>query len=111
MVQASTNRDASPPHPEGNFERAFDAHLKGALDGAVAGYQEVVAAQPTHVDAWGNLCIALCNLGRAEEAAEAGRRALALRPDIAALNINLAAALKVLGQFGDAARAGAGDCA
>ena len=116
MVQASTNRDASPPHPEGSFERAFDTHLKDALDGAVAGYQEVVAAQSTaaqstHVDAWGNLCIALCNLGRAEEAAEAGRRALALRPDIAALNINLAAALKVLGQFGDAARAGAGDCA
>ena len=68
IVQASTNRDASPPHPEGSFERAFDAHLKGALDGAVAGYQEFVAAQPTHVDAWGNLCIALCDLGRAEEA-------------------------------------------
>ena len=111
MVQASTNRDAFPPHPEGSFERAFDTHLKDALDGAVAGHREVAAAQPTHVDAWGNLCIALCNLGRAEEAAEAGRRALALRPDIVALNINLAAALKVLGQFGDAARAGAGDCA
>ena len=51
MVQASTNRDASPPHPEGSFERAFDTHLKDALDGAVAGYQEVVAAEPTHGDA------------------------------------------------------------
>ncbi|MFP6688194.1 MAG: tetratricopeptide repeat protein [Alphaproteobacteria bacterium] len=82
MVQASTNRDASPPHPEGSFERAFDTHLKDALDGAVAGYQEVVAAQPTHVDAWGNLWIALCNLGRAWEAAERGGASLPFVPTL-----------------------------
>ena len=102
MVQKSAHDLASAAPAEGGFETALDAHRRGALEAAVAGYRGVIAEVPSHVDAWGNLCIALQALGRAEESVDAGRRALALRPDMAELHVNLAAALKSAGQLGQA---------
>jgi tetratricopeptide (TPR) repeat protein len=110
MARNSAHREASAPGspaacPDDGFQAAFDAHRRGALDAAVAGYRRIVAISPTHLDAWGNLCVALLAMGRVEESVEAGERALALSPERAELHINLAAAFKSSGRLGHARRA------
>ena len=102
MAQKSAHSEAPVAAAEGGFQAALDAHRRGALDAAVAGYQGTVTAIPSHVGAWGNLCIALQALGRTPEALATGRRALALRPDLAELHVNLAAALKSSGKLDEA---------
>jgi len=105
MVQNLAQKAALVAGVDDDFQSAFDAHCSGALDVVFAGYRRVVTGAPDHVDAWGNLCVAYLASGRAEEAVEAGQRALAIRSDLADLHINLAAALKSLGQLNEARRA------
>ena len=102
MARISAHINSPAADGDGGFRAALEAHRRGALIDAVAGYRGVTAELPEHVDAWGNLCLALQALGQGEEAVAAGQRALALRPDMAELHIGLAAAFKSAGRLGEA---------
>ncbi len=81
------------------FFRAYDAHRDGRLDDAERGYRATLAADPGHVDALHLLGVLRHQQGQHAEAADLVRRAVDLRPDDAALQLNLGNALKALGQF------------
>ncbi|SDE00586.1 tetratricopeptide repeat protein [Paraburkholderia lycopersici] len=81
------------------FVRAYAAHRDGRLDDAERGYRATLAADPVHVDALHLLGVLRHQQGQHAEAADLVRRAVALRPDDAALQLNLGNALKALGEL------------
>jgi tetratricopeptide (TPR) repeat protein len=81
------------------FFRAYAAHRDGRLDDAERGYRATLAADPVHVDALHLLGVLRHQQGEHAEAADLVRRAVDLRPDDAALQLNLGNALKALGQL------------
>ncbi|MDR3100850.1 MAG: tetratricopeptide repeat protein [Paraburkholderia sp.] len=81
------------------FVRAYAAHRDGRLDDAERGYRAMLAADPVHVDALHMLGVLRHQQGQHAEAADLVRRAVDLRPDDAALQLNLGNALKALGEL------------
>ncbi|HTR07895.1 MAG TPA: tetratricopeptide repeat protein [Paraburkholderia sp.] len=81
------------------FVRAYAAHRDGRLDDAERGYRATLDADPVHVDALHLLGVLRHQQGQHAEAADLVRRAVALRPDDAALQLNLGNALKALGEL------------
>jgi tetratricopeptide (TPR) repeat protein len=81
------------------FVRAYAAHRDGRLDDAERGYRATLAADPVHVDALHLLGVLRHQQGQHAEAADLVRRAVALRPEDAALQLNLGNALKALGEL------------
>ena len=84
------------------FVRAYAAHRDGRLDEAERDYRATLAADPRHVDALHLLGVLRHQQGQHAEAADLVRRAVDLRPDDAALQLNLGNALKALGHLDDA---------
>ncbi|CAD6549959.1 tetratricopeptide repeat protein [Paraburkholderia metrosideri] len=84
------------------FDRAFAAHRDGRLDDAERGYRATLDDNPVHVDALHLLGVLRHQQGQHAEAAALVRRAVNLRPEDAALQLNLGNALKALGQIDDA---------
>jgi tetratricopeptide (TPR) repeat protein len=84
------------------FDRAFAAHRDGRLDDAEEGYRATLEGDPVHVDALHLLGVLRHQQGQHAEAAALVRRAADLRPQDAALQLNLGNALKALGQLDDA---------
>jgi tetratricopeptide (TPR) repeat protein len=84
------------------FDRAFAAHRDGRLDDAERGYRATLDGNPAHVDALHLLGVLRHQQGQHAEAAALVRRAVNLRPEDAALQLNLGNALKALGQIDDA---------
>jgi tetratricopeptide (TPR) repeat protein len=84
------------------FVRAYAAHRDGRLDDAERGYRATLAADPVHVDALHMLGVLRHQQGQHAEAADLVRRAVDLRPDDAALQLNLGNALKALGELENA---------
>jgi tetratricopeptide (TPR) repeat protein len=84
------------------FDRAFAAHRDGRLDDAERGYRATLEVDPVHVDALHLLGVLRHQQGQHAEAAALVRRAADLRPQDAALQLNLGNALKALGQLDDA---------
>jgi tetratricopeptide (TPR) repeat protein len=84
------------------FDRAFAAHRDGRLDDAERGYRATLDGNPVHVDALHLLGVLRHQQGQHAEAAELVRRAVNLRPEDAALQLNLGNALKALGKIDDA---------
>jgi tetratricopeptide (TPR) repeat protein len=84
------------------FDRAYAAHRDGRLDDAERGYRATLDGNPSHVDALHLLGVLRHQQGQHAEAAALVRRAVTLRPDDAALQLNLGNALKALGQIDDA---------
>ena len=78
------------------------AHRNGALDVAESSYRQLLAHNPTHIDAHQLLGVALLQRGHATEAEHELRQALALRPDDAAIHNNLGEALRRQGRQGEA---------
>lgn len=76
---------------------ALAHHNAGRLAEAEGLYAQILAVEPSFVDARYNLGLALLGLGRVDEAAEAFRRTLAIRPDHADAHFNLGNALYLLG--------------
>ncbi len=97
---------ASPDPPasfmEPAFDRAFAAHRDGRLDDAERGYRATLDVDPVHVDALHLLGVLRHQQGQHAEAADLVRRAADLRPDDAALQLNLGNALKAMGQLDNA---------
>ncbi|HVW49509.1 MAG TPA: tetratricopeptide repeat protein [Trinickia sp.] len=81
------------------FARAYAAHRDGRLADAERDYRAAIEADPVHTDALHLLGVLRHQQGRHEEAAELVGRAVALRPDDAALQLNLGNALKALGRL------------
>ncbi|MGF6974976.1 tetratricopeptide (TPR) repeat protein [Paraburkholderia sp. JPY465] len=81
------------------FDRAFAAHRDGRLDDAERGYRATLDHDPSHVDALHLLGVLRHQQGQHAEAAALVRRAVDLRPEDAALQLNLGNALKALGQI------------
>jgi len=81
------------------FVRAYAAHRDGRLDDAERGYRATLAADPAHVDALHLLGVLRHQQGQHAQAADLVRRAVDLRPNDAALQLNLGNALKALGEL------------
>ena len=81
------------------FDRAYAAHRDGRLDDAERGYRATLDVDPVHVDALHLLGVLRHQQGQHAEAADLVRRAADLRPDDAALQLNLGNALKAMGQL------------
>ncbi len=63
------------------YDEAVDLVAEGRPEEAVARYREAIALDEAFADAWQGLALALQDLGRLEEAIEAGHRLCALAPD------------------------------
>jgi tetratricopeptide (TPR) repeat protein len=87
------------PVMEPFFDRAYAAHSDGRLADAERDYCAALDADPAHVDALHLLGVLRHQQGKHAEAAELVRRAVDLRPNDAALQLNLGNALKALGQL------------
>ncbi len=72
---------SSPADASRLFQRALDAHRRGALEDAERLYRDVLALQPDHVSALSNRGAALRDLGRPTDALASYDAALAIQPD------------------------------
>jgi tetratricopeptide (TPR) repeat protein len=95
----------SPPDAAPLLGRAVDAHRRGELAAARAGYEAVLVRRPDHFDALHLLGAVVRQLGDPALAVATLRRALALRPDVAAAHNHLGLALRDLGRPDDAVAA------
>ncbi|WP_042624145.1 tetratricopeptide repeat protein [Burkholderia plantarii] len=84
------------------FDRAFAAHRAGRLADAERDYRAALAANPADADALHLFGVLRHQQGQNHEAAELVGRAVELRPNDAALQLNLGNALKALGRLDDA---------
>src|SRR5258708_2667340 len=96
---ASVSPNRLPTVMEPVFARAWTAHRDGRLDDAERDYLATLAADPVHVDALHLLGVLRHQQGQHAAAVDLVRRAADLRPDDAALQLNLGNALKALGQL------------
>jgi arylsulfatase A-like enzyme/Tfp pilus assembly protein PilF len=87
------------------MNQAKAAAQEDKLTEAVTKMQRVLAQDPEIMDAWLTLGIWLTREGRTEEAIEAYKRALALKPDDEVAMLDLANAYRSRGRTGDAAAA------
>ena len=74
------------------FERATQLHQAGDLEGAIRGYEAIVANHPTRADVRSKSAAALSRLGRYEEAIGQYKRALVIVPDNGTIRFNLSMA-------------------
>jgi tetratricopeptide (TPR) repeat protein len=72
------------------FAHATQLHESGDIQGAIRGYQAILAGHPRRVDVRSNLGAAYSRLGRYEEAIEQYKQALALDNHNEAIRFNLA---------------------
>jgi predicted O-linked N-acetylglucosamine transferase (SPINDLY family) len=84
------------------FDEALRHHRAGRLLEAERLYRQVCAADPTHAGGFHLLGVVAHQLGR-PDAADSIRRALALKPEAAAIHNDLGAVLAAQGKFADAA--------
>ncbi len=91
-----------PTIPEA-LATAVQQHRAGQFARAEHLYQQILHADPAHVDAWHLLGLCRHQTGRQTEAADCIGRALALRPDFADAHYNLGNVLRELGRLDAAA--------
>jgi protein O-GlcNAc transferase len=84
------------------FERAVDAHRKGALKAASALYQELLRADPNHAAACGNLAIISAQQGDFIRAEGLFREEIRLQPDSAVAYNHLGSVLQQQDKWDDA---------
>lgn len=78
------------------FHDSLELHRQGRLEEAARGYEAVLAADPTHVEALVHLGILHLNQHQPDEAEALLRRALARAPNSADALVNLGSALQAL---------------
>ena len=100
---ASVGLIAAQDDVERAFARATQLHESGDIQGAIRGYQAILAAHPQRVDVRSNLGAAYSRLGRYEEAIEQYKQALALDNHNEAIRFNLALAYYKAAWFTEAA--------
>ena len=80
-----------------DFQQALVLHRQGFMDEAAGAYQQVLLAEPTHLDALIHLGVVRLGQGRAEEAEALLQQAVTLSPESPEAPGNLAAARQTLG--------------
>ncbi|MEI9895717.1 MAG: tetratricopeptide repeat-containing glycosyltransferase family protein [Chthoniobacter sp.] len=83
--------------PEFAFQLALGYRQSGRLAEAEGLLRQIVAAQPSHAQAWHQLGLVVLTLGRAGEAGELIGRAIALRPMEAAMHSDQGVAYSISG--------------
>jgi tetratricopeptide (TPR) repeat protein len=89
---------------DGDFARATQLHEAGDLEGAIRGYQAILASNPNRVDVRSNLGAAYSRLGRYEDAIAEYKKALTLDSRNQTIRFNLALAYYKAAWFADAQR-------
>ncbi len=69
------------PTREELYDAAVDLFGDGKPEEAVVKYREALALDPAYVDAWHGLAMAYSEMGRHDDAIEAGRKLCELAPD------------------------------
>ena len=82
-----------PDHAEAHYALGLALHHLRKFDQAIDCYSRAVVHDPRHASAFNNLCDVWCSMGEIEKAIAAGRRAVALAPNVAVHQHNLAEAL------------------
>lgn len=77
---------------------AMAFHRTRQFVAAEAAYREILSADPHSADAWCNLSATLGELGRYDEAIDAGKKAIAYNPKIADAHNNLGSAYSRMGE-------------
>jgi len=98
-----TGSSTPPFDVESAFAEATRLHQAGDLDGAIRGYQAILARYPNRSDVRSNLGAACARLGRYEEAIEQYRQALKLNPGNQTIRYNLGLAYYKAAWFTEAA--------
>ena len=84
------------------FNLAYALHEKGALDGAIAAYREVLRLKPDYAEAYNNLSNALHAKGDSDAAVSALREAIRRKPGLVQAHSNLGNLLRERGATADA---------
>lgn len=84
------------------FDAAVDLVADGDLDGAVAKYREAIALDDDFADGWQGLALALNDLGRFDDAIEAGKRLCELTPDDVLAHTTLSRIYQAAGKIAEA---------
>ena len=84
------------------FDQAVDLVAEEKLDDAVKTYQEAIALDPDFADAWQGLALALNDLGRHQEAIEAGKKLCELTPDDVLAHTTLSRLYQAAGMIAEA---------
>jgi tetratricopeptide (TPR) repeat protein len=85
------------------FQQALSLHRQGRTDEAARAYQQILAAEPAHLDALIHLGVLRLGEGHAGEAETLLRQAVTVSPGSPEALGNLAAALQALGRHDEAA--------
>ena len=100
-AQAFAQTDSTDP--DKSFARAIQLHESGDIEGAIRGYEAILASHPARADVRSNLGAAYSRLGRYEDAIEQYKRALALDTRNQTIRFNLALAYYKAAWFAEAA--------
>src|SRR5437868_4287170 len=92
-----------PTDVERAFARATQLHEAGDLEGAIRGYQAILASHPERADVRSNLGAAYSRLGRYEDAIQQYKQALARDTRNQTIRFNLALAYYKAAWFSEAA--------
>jgi len=84
------------------FDRAVDLVAEEKLDDAVKTYEEAIALDADFADAWQGLALALNDLGRHQEAIEAGKKLCELTPDDILAHTTLSRLYQAAGMIAEA---------
>jgi tetratricopeptide (TPR) repeat protein len=84
------------------FDRAVDLVAEEKLDDAVKTYEDAIALDPDFADAWQGLALALNELGRHEQAIEAGKKLCELTPDDVLAHTTLSRLYQAAGKIAEA---------
>ena len=89
------------------YDRATDLFGDGKAEEAIAVYREALAIDPDFGDAWHGLGMALSELGRHDEAIDAGKRLCELSPDDTLAHTTLSRFYQAAGRIPEAEAEGA----
>jgi tetratricopeptide (TPR) repeat protein len=89
------------------YDRATDLFGDGKPEEAIAVYREALAIDPQFADAWHGLGMALSEVGRHDEAIEAGKRLCELSPDDTLAHTTLSRFYQAAGRIPEAEAEGA----
>jgi len=95
------------PSKEELYDEAVDLFGDGKLEEAVARYQEALALDPAYVDAWHGLAMVYNELGRHQQAIEAGKKLCELTPDDVLAHTSLSRFYQAAGMVPEAEAEGA----
>jgi tetratricopeptide (TPR) repeat protein len=95
------------PSKEELYDEAVDLFGDGKLDEAIARYREAIALDAGYVDAWHGLAMAYNELGRHDDAIEAGKKLCELTPDDVLAHTSLSRFYQAAGRVPEAEAEGA----